>query len=71
VVIVTVDPSSDAAGKGLRRGDVIVSVNRKPVANGTDIAKAVTASKAAGRSQVLLYVQRGPNGTFIPVEIAG
>ncbi|MES2442014.1 MAG: Do family serine endopeptidase [Pseudomonadota bacterium] len=70
VVIVTVDPSSDAAGKGLRRGDVIVSVNRTPVTTGTDIAKVVSASKAAGRSQVLLYVQRRDFGTFIPVEIA-
>ena len=70
VVIVTVDPSSDAAGKGLQRGDVIVSVNRTPVTNATDIAKIVTASKTAGRSQVLLYVQRKDFGTFIPVEIA-
>jgi serine protease Do len=70
VVIVTVDPSSDAAGKGLQRGDVIMSVNRQPVLTGTDIAKAVTASKAAGRKQVLLYVQRRNLGSFIPVEIA-
>ena len=70
-VIVTVDPSSDAAGKGLRRGDVIVSVNRTPVASGADIAKIVTASKTAGRAQVLLYVQRRDFGTFIPVEITG
>jgi serine protease Do len=70
VVIVTVDPSSDAAGKGLQRGDVIVSINRSPVASGTDIAKAVTQAKAAGRSQVLLYVQRRDDGRFIPLEIA-
>ncbi len=70
VVIVTVDPSSDAAGKGLQRGDVIMSVNRKPVTSGTDIAKLVSASKAAGRTQVLLYVQRRNFGTFIPIEIA-
>jgi len=70
VVIVTVDPSSDAAGKGLQRGDVIMSVNRQPVLSGGDIAKVVTASKTAGRKQVLLYVQRRDIGRFIPVEIA-
>ena len=70
VVIDTVDPSSDAAQKGLQRGDVIVSVNRMPVASGSDIAKIVASSKTAGRKQVLLYVQRGSTpGQFIPVEI--
>jgi serine protease Do len=71
VVVLTVDPSSDAAGKGLRRGDVIVSVNRTPVTNATDIAKIVTASKSAGRGSVLLYIQRRNFGTFVPVQIPG
>jgi serine protease Do len=69
VVVLTVDPSSDAAGKGLRRGDVIVSVNRTPVANAGDIAKIVSASKTAGRGSVLLFIQRRNFGTFVPVQI--
>ena len=71
VVVLTVDPNSDAAGKGLKRGDLIVSVNRTPVASAADIAKIVTASKSAGRTQVLLYVQRRNIGQFVPVQIAG
>jgi serine protease Do len=71
VVVDTVDPSSDAAGKGVRRGDVIVSVNRTPVASGTDVAKIVTQSKSAGRGTVLLYVQRNDFGAFVPVDIPG
>ncbi|MBC9034202.1 Do family serine endopeptidase [Sphingomonas sp. JC676] len=71
VVVLTVDPNSDAAGKGLKRGDLIVSVNRTPVANAADIAKIVTASKSAGRTQVLLYVQRRNIGQFVPVQIPG
>jgi serine protease Do len=71
VVVVTVDPSSDAAGKGVQRGDVIVSVNRAPVASAGDIAKIVAASKSAGRGSVLLYIQRRNIGDFIPVQIAG
>ena len=69
-VVLTVAPSSDAAGKGLRRGDVIVSVNRTPITNGADIARLVTQSKSAGRSQVLLYVQRRNFGSFIPIQIS-
>jgi serine protease Do len=59
VVIGSVDPSSDAATKGLQRGDVILSVNYKPVLSPTDVAAAATTAKAAGRQNVLLYFQRG------------
>ncbi len=69
VVVATVDPSSDAAGKGLQRGDVVVSVNRAPVASVADVAKAVAQAKSAGRTAVLLYVQRRNIGQFIPVAI--
>jgi serine protease Do len=58
-VIGAVDPSSDAAAKGLQRGDVIISVNYKPAASATDISAAASAAKTAGRSNVLLFVQRG------------
>ncbi|MET0307062.1 MAG: Do family serine endopeptidase [Sphingomonas sp.] len=70
VVVLTVDPNSDAAGKGLRRGDLIVSVNRAPVASGADIARIVTTSKSAGRKTVLLYIQRRSVGQFVPIQIA-
>ncbi|AJP73783.1 Do family serine endopeptidase [Sphingomonas hengshuiensis] len=69
VVVLGVDAASDAAGKGLKRGDLIVSVNRTPVATSADVARIVAASKAAGRNQVLLYVQRRNIGQFVPVQI--
>ncbi len=69
LVITAVDPSSDA-GRKLRRGDVIVSANGAQVTTPKDLADAVTAAKRAGRSQVLLFIQRGSgNGGFIPVGI--
>ncbi|UIJ45318.1 Do family serine endopeptidase [Sphingomonas cannabina] len=70
VVIVSADPSSDAANKGLRRGDVIVSVNRTPVTSLAEFNSAVNAAKSAGRDQVLLYIQRARgNGGFIAVRL--
>lgn len=71
VVVTGTDPSSDAAGKGIRRGDVIVSVNRTPVANAADVARQVAQAKAAGRDQVLLFVQRRGQGIYMPVRIGG
>lgn len=70
VVILQADPSSDAAGKGLTRGDVITTVNRQPVANPADIARLVSAAQRAGQRQVLLYVQRGQAARFVAINIA-
>lgn len=71
VVIVSADPSSDAAAnKGLKRGDVIVSVNRVPVTTAAQLAAAVNTAKTAGRDTVVLFIQRARgNGGFIPVRI--
>jgi serine protease Do len=41
VVVTNVDPSSEAAEAGLRRGDVIREVNRQPVKNTADFERAV------------------------------
>ena len=59
VVITSVAPGSDAAEKGLRRGDVIVSVNRQPVTQPQQLIAAVDATRRAGRKSVLLLVKRG------------
>lgn len=69
VVVTGTDPSSDAASKGIRRGDVIASVNRTPVASAADVARLVAQAKSAGRDQVLLFVQRRGQGIYMPVRI--
>jgi serine protease Do len=70
VVIGAVDPSSDAAAKGLQRGDVILSVNQKPTMTPGDVSAATTAAKKAGRNNVLLNIQRGNAPAFYrPVKL--
>ena len=64
VVIGMVDPASDAGAKGLKRGDVIVSANGVPVATPAALGSIVMQAKAAGRSQVALYVVRGRQPAF-------
>ncbi|CAN5523827.1 Do family serine endopeptidase [soil metagenome] len=69
VVVTSTDLSSDAGAK-LKRGDVIVSIDRAPVATPADVGRAVAAAKAAGREQVLLYIQRPKGaGGFIGVKL--
>jgi serine protease Do len=61
VVITNVSPASDAAANGLRRGDVIISINQQPTTTPAAAAAAVAAARAAGRETVLILAQRGNN----------
>jgi len=71
VVITSVAPGSDSAEKGLRRGDVIVSVNRQPVTQPQQVIAAVDATRRAGRNSVLLLVKRGQGiEAFFGIDIS-
>lgn len=70
VVVVATDPSSDAAQKGIRRGDVISAVNSTPVRTAADVARVVAAAKSAGRPAALLSITRQrQSGVFIAVKL--
>jgi serine protease Do len=60
VVVTGVAEDSDAARKGLRPGDVIVSANQRSVSTPGDLAAIAADAKKAGRPTVLLFVTRGP-----------
>jgi serine protease Do len=63
VVVTNVNPSSEAAAAGLRRGDVIQEVNRQPVTNTSDFAHAMRGSK----DETLLLVNRNGNTMYLAV----
>ncbi len=71
VIITAVAVGSDASEKGLRRGDLIVSVNRQAVTAPAQVLAAVEAARRANRTSVLLLVRRGDSQErFIGVDIA-
>jgi serine protease Do len=63
VVVTNVDPSSEAAEAGLRRGDVIQEVNRQPVKNTSDFERAMHSSK----DKALLLVHRNGSTMYLAV----
>jgi serine protease Do len=70
VVINSIDQSTDAAAKGLRRGDVILSANNQPTLSATDLGNAVKTATGAGRNAVLLQVlRRGQPAAFIAIRV--
>ena len=70
-LVVNVDQDSNAAEAGLRLGDVILEIDRHPVANAN---AAVELSEKAKGDQILLRVwgqpsEGGPAGThYLPVD---
>jgi len=65
VVVSEVDPNSAAAEAGLRSGDVIQNVNRKPVANMEQFERQV---HQAGKQAVLLLVNRKGQTRYVAIE---
>jgi serine protease Do/serine protease DegQ len=64
VLVADVEQGSQAWRAGLRKGDVVVSVNRRPV---TDLT-SFTAAAQNGQRGVLLNVQRGDGALFILIQ---
>jgi serine protease Do len=69
VRIAGIKGDSSAAEVGLRRGDIILRAGERATHSSADLASAVSQAKAAGRKQVLLFVDRAGQHTFVPVEI--
>jgi len=65
VVVTKVDPGTAPAEAGLRQGDVITQVNRKPV---NSVAEFENAVRSSGSKSVLLLVNRGQGSVFVVVE---
>ncbi len=65
VVVDRVEPGSPAADAGIRTGDIIQEVDRKPVKNVDDFAQKI--DKAKDQQSVLLLIQRGQNNLFAAV----
>ncbi len=65
VVVLTVAPGSPAAESGIRRGDIIMEVNRVPIRDLEDYEDALSSVDKA--HPVLLLVRRGDRTLFLTV----
>jgi serine protease Do len=61
-----VDPDGPAAASGIRAGDVILQVNRKPVSNAADAARELQAVPSGRLAQILLW--RADAEVFVTVK---
>ena len=64
IIVAGINPSSRAAGYGLRVGDLITQVNRQEVNSLADLSKALSRGKDA----ILMYVQRNRGGFYLVIK---
>lgn len=70
VVIAAVSGSSDAAAKGIRRGDVILNAHGRAVTSNADLAAAIAQAKQQGRTAILVQiVRRGVRPQYVPLVL--
>jgi serine protease Do len=70
VTIDGVSSDSDAGGKGLQKGDIIIRAGDRATNTPSEISSAVAAAKHEGRKSVLLLVKHDGRQLFVPVEVA-
>jgi len=66
VIISSVKPESPSSEAGLRRGDIVKEIDRKPIRSMNDYSKALT--EAEKNEVVLFLVERGGNTIYIIVK---
>jgi serine protease Do len=69
VAIAEVDPSSDAAEKGLKSGDVILEVSGQIVKSPDDVVLGVKRAQDLKRTAVLLHVKSADQKRFVAVQL--
>ena len=70
VVIAEVAPGSAASRKGVRPGDVIVTVGNEPVGSIAEVNERIDAAKADGREAVLMLMSRDGDERFLALPFA-
>ena len=69
VFVLGVKFGSVAEEAGIRTGDVILTINRKPVRSAKEFWKEIRKAEKKGRDSVLLFVQRGGSKIFTVMPI--
>jgi serine protease Do len=69
VAIAEVDPSSDAAEKGLKPGDVILEVSGQTVKSPDDVVSGIKKAQDLKRTAVLLHIKSSDQKRFVAVQL--
>lgn len=69
VLVLSVERGSLAARNGLRRGDVITSVDSKRVSTPDDVIDSIERAKSKKKGKIVVLIQRNNASRFIPFDL--
>lgn len=69
VIITDIDPASEAAGRGVRVGDVIKKVGHKNVSTIAEINEAIKLALKGDKASLLLLIEREGQVLFVAIPI--
>ena len=69
VVVTEVQPSSAAAERGFKEGDVILEVGGKAVSSTADVRDAIQSARSENKNTVLIRVKTGGSSRFVAVPL--
>lgn len=69
LAVLKVDAASEAAAKGLARGDIIVEAGQRPVTGLKDLTDRIDEAREGGRKSLLLLVRREGDPRFVALGI--
>ncbi|WP_117195438.1 Do family serine endopeptidase [Rhizobium terrae] len=67
--VTDVDPDSEAAARGLKTGEKIISVNNRKVSSAADVGKVIEQARKDGRTRALFQVEGNGNSRFVALPI--
>jgi serine protease Do len=67
--VTDVDPDSDAAARGLKSGQKILSVNNQKVASAAEIGKLIEQARKDGRTRALFQIEVDGSSRFVALPI--
>lgn len=70
VIVLDVSQEGLAAKNGIRRGDVITSINNERIRDAADVQKEIKNAQKDGREKVIVLLQRNTGSQFIPFNLA-
>jgi serine protease Do len=69
IVVVDLQPNSEAAQKGLRPGDVILEAGGEDLSDLDDLQNAIDEAREDGRTAILLLVQNDTGQRYVALTL--
>jgi serine protease Do len=69
LMVMAVDPASEAFTKGLREGDLITEAGQQRIERLQDLQDQIEEARSAGRQSILLLIRRGGDPRFVALSI--